>query len=164
MIEIPLEFSQDEARWLVEEWAKKYELDPVVVAAVVLQESAGNPWAIRYEPNYRWLYPAGGPLLVPRGVSEATEVAQQKTSFGLMQVLGAVAREHGCADPFLTVLCQPAKGLEYGCRHLAKQKKRWPATHKYLAAYNAGRPDVAAGMRYAAEVAARAERLREGWR
>lgn len=156
----PINYAQSESRALVEEYAKKYGLDPLILAALVAQESAGNPWAIRYEPGYRWVWQ--GPK--PKGVSEATEAVQLKTSFGLCQVMGSLARELGCMDPFLTILCQPAKGLDYGARHLANLKKRWPKTADYLAAYNAGHPGTAPGAAYANAVLARAERLKEVWK
>jgi len=46
-----------------------------------------------------------------------TELLFQQTSWGLMQIMGAVARERGFRG-WLTELCDPATNLEWGCRHL----------------------------------------------
>lgn len=135
--------TQAELQALVVEVAGAYELPPALVCAIVEQESAWNPYAMRYEPGYRWLWPSPEALDAPRGVSKETEIAQQRISWGLMQVMGAVAREHGCRSPYLSILCaEPRLGLEYGCRLLARLIGRYgrldlgPA----VSAYNAGRP------------------------
>ena len=36
--------------------AGRFKLDPYLIAAFCKVESNYNRWAIRYEPNYRWLY------------------------------------------------------------------------------------------------------------
>ena len=114
--------------------ATRHGLDPLLVQAMVTIESAGNPWAMRYEPGYTWLIPYSHPL-----VSEQTELTQQRTSWGLMQVMGATARELGCDAPYLACLCAPAVGLEFGCRYLARQLKRYDGdVQDAVAAYNAG--------------------------
>jgi len=103
-----------------------------LVRAIVQTESAGDPWAYRHEPGYRWL--VGNPTAMSQ-----TERIGQMSSWGLMQVMGAVAREAGFVGPF-PQLCDPAIGLDYGCRHLAgyfKKYQNWPDT---IASYNAGRP------------------------
>src|SRR5712692_9451618 len=48
-----------------------------------------------------------------------TEAAARALSWGLMQVMGQVAREAGFAGASLAELCDPAAGLEVGCRVLA---------------------------------------------
>jgi hypothetical protein len=54
--------------------------------------------AIRYEPAFRTRYVA------PLGLPPTEEVARS-ISWGLMQVMGQVAREHGFAGKFLSALC-----------------------------------------------------------
>lgn len=144
----------------VREAASAHGLDPAVVAGVVDTESGWNTWAIRYEPAYRWLYPSRRRVTHPHGVSTQTEIAQQKTSWGLLQVMGAVARELGYQEPFLSGLCMPALGLEYGCKHLANLVSRYGTINRALAAYNAGRPTSRRGMEYAARVLEAAETWR----
>ena len=119
--------------------AVKHQLPIGLVRAVVHVESSGDPWAMNAEGAYRYLWdvtrnapfrrlngheaamstpPEDFPSLLP--ADRDTEWAGQRASWGLMQVMGAVAREHGFTGPFLTELCDVATGLEYGGRHLAR--------------------------------------------
>lgn len=92
--------------------ASKHALDTALVCAVVEQESSWDTHAIRYEPAFRALYVA--PLKLP-----PTEEIARSISWGLMQVMGQVAREHGFSGKFLSALCDPATGLDIGCAVLA---------------------------------------------
>ena len=92
--------------------AEKHALDASLACAVIEQESAWDPHAMRYEPAFRARYVA------PLGLPPTEEVARS-TSWGLMQVMGQVAREHGFAGKFLSALCDPAVGLDIGCAVLA---------------------------------------------
>ena len=106
--------------------AKKHGLDPALVCALCEVESSWIPWAVRYEPKYRWLYNLQGGISVDVGLyepEEATEAVQQKISWGLLQIMGAVARERGFRG-WLTELCDPTVNLEWGCKHL-----RWMIDH-----------------------------------
>ena len=79
-------------------------LDPALVCAVVEQESAWNPWAMRYEPLFFSKYVAG---LYTNNKISATEAYARGFSWGLMQVMGQVAREAGFDSLFLAALCDP---------------------------------------------------------
>ncbi|HKV06301.1 MAG TPA: transglycosylase SLT domain-containing protein [Candidatus Acidoferrales bacterium] len=92
--------------------AARHALDPALVCAVVEQESSWDAHAIRYESAFRSRYVA------PLGLPPTEEVARS-ISWGLMQVMGQVAREHGFHEPFLSALCEPATGLDVGCAVLA---------------------------------------------
>ncbi|MGA8013365.1 MAG: lytic transglycosylase domain-containing protein [Candidatus Acidiferrales bacterium] len=92
--------------------ATRHALDPALVCAVVEQESAWDAHAIRYEPGFRARYVA------PLGLPPTEEVARS-ISWGLMQVMGQVAREHGFDGKFLSALCDPATGLDIGCAVLS---------------------------------------------
>src|SRR5271163_3329752 len=94
--------------------AYEHGLDPALVCAVVEQESAWDAHAIRYEPGFRARYVA--PLELP-----PTEETARSISWGLLQVMGQVAREHGFQGPFLSALCDPSAGLEIGCTVLASK-------------------------------------------
>lgn len=120
---------------LIDAAAVRHGLDPVLVAAIIQQESAGNTWAFRFEPGFRWFSDYVNPAC-----SRTTERNAQATSWGLMQIMGAVARERGCTAPFLSALCDPTVGLEYGCRHLAWLKGRGYTLHEVISAYNQGSP------------------------
>jgi soluble lytic murein transglycosylase-like protein len=107
--------------------AEKHGMDAALLCAIIEQESNWDPWALRHEVGYTWLYDiaarkpwrAGLRIPAPAGVSSDTEYFGQKTSWGLLQVMGAVARERGFAGKFFSELCSPAVGLEIGCKHLA---------------------------------------------
>jgi soluble lytic murein transglycosylase-like protein len=99
---------------LAAKWAAKYGLNPYIVAAVCEQESGWNPFAVRWEPAFFQRY------VVPQGLGDSTEAYTRAMSFGLLQVMGEVAREEGFAGKFLTELCDPDTGLDYGCRKLKK--------------------------------------------
>ena len=66
--------------------AAQHSLDAALICAIVEQESAWDPHAIRYEPAFRSRYVA------PLGLPPTEEVARS-ISWGLMQVMGQVARE-----------------------------------------------------------------------
>ena len=128
--------------------AAAHTLDPALVCAVIEQESAWNPWAVRYEPAFLSRYVAP---LYTAGKLSATETYTRSMSWGLMQVMGQVAREFGFAANSLPELCDPATGVELGCRILAKRLARAsgdvPAA---LLAWNGG-----GNPNYSAEVLAR---------
>ncbi len=98
--------------------AEAHQLGAALVCAICEQESAWNPWAIRYEPAFFAHYVA--PQLAAGQISN-TEAQARAFSWGLMQVMGQVAREHnfGAASASssapLSQLCDPATGLEIGC-------------------------------------------------
>src|SRR5579864_2482097 len=99
---------------LARDAATRGALDPALVCAVIEQESAWDAHAIRYEPGFRARYVA------PLGLPPTEEVARS-ISWGLMQVMGQVAREHGFNGKFLSALCDPAAGLDIGCTVLASK-------------------------------------------
>jgi soluble lytic murein transglycosylase-like protein len=123
-------------------------LDPALVCAVIEQESAWNPWAVRYEPGFLSRYVAP---LYTAGKLSATEAYTRAMSWGLMQVMGQVAREAGFEEASLAELCDPFVGVDWGCRLLAARKARAKCdVATALLAWNGGaNPD------YPAEVLAR---------
>jgi soluble lytic murein transglycosylase-like protein len=129
--------------------AEDHGIDATLVCAVVEQESAWDTHAMRYEPAFRTHYVA--PLRLP-----ATEEIARSISWGLMQVMGQVAREHGFTGKFLSALGDPNIGLAIGCEVLgtkivAAQNDIWRA----LELWNGGaNPD------YAAQVIARVGRYK----
>lgn len=146
---------------LVQSTAARHGLSPLLVSAVVQVESTGNPYAWNPEPHYRWFWnvrtnqpfrtltraeieaetpPVDFPCLA--GDRDQEWWAQQ-ASWGLMQVMGAVARELGFNRKYLTQLTDPEDSLEYGCRKLLQLKGRYFEAHGWagvIAAYNAGSP------------------------
>lgn len=101
---------------LAQQKAEKYGLESSLVCAVIEQESAWNPWALRYEPAFyaRYIVPS-----LEVGHFGATEAHARATSWGLMQVIGQTAREVGFGGPYLSELCDPEVGIEIGCKYLS---------------------------------------------
>ena len=97
--------------------AEAHALWPEVVCAIVEQESSWNPWALRYEPAFYERYIA--PQLARGNIADPTESHARAFSWGLMQVMGQAAREHGFNGASLAALCEPAAGIEIGCRVFA---------------------------------------------
>lgn len=116
--------------------AKKHLINPNLVTAIVGIESAYNTDAVRYESHYKWLYKPDE-FAKQLGLSVETESELQKFSYGLMQCMGAVARENGFSGPLFR-LCRPDLGLEYGCAHFAKYFRKYNDLKRTLAAYNGG--------------------------
>jgi len=150
--------------------ATQYSIDPALVCAVIEQESQWEQWAINPEPDYRYLWdvakwkpfrtlapaerfaekpPADFPCM--RGEDRDAEWWGQQMSWGLMQEMGAVARECGFKGRFLAQICDVDTGLEYGCAHLARKLERAGGNvSQALQAWNGG-----GNPNYAAEVQAR---------
>ena len=103
---------------MVQQVAAAHELDPALVCAVIEQESCWNPWAMRYEPAFFAKYVAS---LYTNNKVSATEAYARGFSWGLMQVMGQVAREAGFDSPFLSALCDPEQGIAIGCKVLRKK-------------------------------------------
>jgi len=142
------------AKKAIQDAADEHRIPVMVLEGIVRTESGGNPLAMRVEPDYKWLWdvqrnaPArdvtGRDFPSPDYVSRQTEYWGQKTSWGLMQIMGATAREMGFEEPFFSALCaNPAKGMYYGCLFLRRLADRYLEKHGWpgvVAAYNAGAP------------------------
>lgn len=118
--------------------ADEFNLDRALVAAIVKVESAGQARSMRFEPG--WQYPPVNHRAFASnlGITEQTEAVLQKCSFGLMQVMGAVARELGFTGHLID-LCEPETGLHYGCMKLKKLFERYGSYEPdVIAGYNAG--------------------------
>lgn len=136
---------------LIKKKATKYGLEWELVAAVIWQESRGNPWAYRVEPAFYRRYIESTPRDQLPGYfpdfppNSASERAARATSLGLMQIMGNTARMVGYKKRELTRLCVPAINLEYGCRYLKQCINRADGGSYQekikggLAAYNTGR-------------------------
>ena len=131
---------------VVRERALAHGLKPEIVMAVCEQESGWNTYAVRFEPAFEEKYIK--PIL---DHMPPTEALTRAMSFGLMQIMGQVARELGFKEPFLTQLVDPFLGAHYGCLKLVRCYAL--ASGEDVAAllhYNGG-----SNPKYAAEVLAR---------
>lgn len=107
------------------------DLPVALVKAICMKESSFREWAHKPEDHYRWL--VGDKLTMG-----ATERSGQKMSWGLMQVMGANARESGFTGTFLSELCDPYVGLKYGMLYLRRLHKKYGDWHDVISSYNAG--------------------------
>lgn len=138
--------------------ATAFKLDPYLVAAQVLVESGGNPFAWNPEPRYHYLWDVrkNAPFRSLRPSESANEDPPtdfpslrgdpdqewwgQQASWGLMQVMGALARENGFDGPYLTQLTDPLVNLHVGCAHLTKLLEWAKGDYaQAFAAYNGGK-------------------------
>lgn len=131
---------------LIDAAAIKHGLDPLLVAALVWQESAFNTDGFRHEPAFWNRYLKGNPKykhLNPRRVS---------SSYGLMQCLYCRLLEDKIADNDAwppETLFVPEVGMDIGCAFFGEllnwARKGWPdrtdteLTLSALASYNGGR-------------------------
>jgi soluble lytic murein transglycosylase-like protein len=120
--------------------SEKHGVDPNLIGAIIMCESAGNPWACRFEPH---VYRRGTYINLkakrPATCSADTEKVFQSTSFGLMQIMGFNLRDMGF-EGWLPEVCTPEINIEYGCRFVARLLKRWPRIEDTVSAYNQGSP------------------------
>jgi len=137
--------------------AGRFGLPASFVAAIVSVESSCNIYAMRYEPEYQYLWDVekSHPIRVNDEISPTrfphfsftnsiTEFVGQKISWGPMQIIGATARELGYKLEF-PLLCGEL-GVEYGCKYLRVMADRWYDKYGWTgvaAAYNAGSVRIA---------------------
>lgn len=127
----------------------EHGLNPALVCAVIEQESAWDPCAIRYDPAFSDRYII--PMLQRGEITSKTDAVARAISWGLMQVMGQTAREHGFTGTYLSELTLPGYAVEIGCKVLAESIRRESGDiARGLERYNGGgNPD------YATEVMAR---------
>lgn len=145
---------------IIEAAALRIGVPAAIAVAIARTESGLNRFAMRVEPGYRYLWDVANNApfdlgndrsdsrVPPKrfvgmpGAHAGTEWIGQQTSWGCMQVMGAIARELGHRGYF-TELCQTDIGAEYGCRLLARYRDRYYKAAGWrgvIASYNAGAP------------------------
>lgn len=110
-----------------------------IICGIVEKESSFNPYSARYEPHYRWLFRPER-FYGSYSSSIKTEIVFQKTSWGLMQVMGAVARELGYERPLPLLLSDIDAQLQIGVEYFKTLLDRYGDLTDAIAAYNAGTP------------------------
>ncbi len=171
-------------RPLIESQAAIFDVPATFIAAIVKVESNGNPYAWNPEPRYRYLWdvkqrapfrpltkfeleseipPADFPT---KAGDRDQEWWGQAASWGLMQVMGAVAREQGFSGDYLTEMTDPGLNLYYGCK-VIKGLVLWSGSdyNRVAAAYNAGRGGwrSPAGAAYALKVQKALKEVKATW-
>lgn len=139
--------SKAEIYSIAEENAELLDIDLALILAVITVESNFDTFAHRYEPQWHY-YQTDTQISAfahSNGISVLTERIDEATSFGLMQIMGSVARELGFLDK-LPELFLPERGLRYGCLKLSQLLKKYPDQSDAISAYNQGSPRRVAGM------------------
>lgn len=120
----------------VSEAASKYEICPRTLAALCLTESNFNPWAVRFEP--KWRYFSG---LRRNAKKNNTTISTMRTlyqmSFGLCQIMGGRYYDEG-GQGLPTELFDPEVNLEYAAKIVSKIFERHHYPWEVYAIYNAG--------------------------
>lgn len=109
-----------------------------LIGAIIQTESSGNKFACRFEPGYKYLYKPKE-FAKDIGITEATETIFQMTSWGLCQIMGAVARETGLKGHIFQLLDEQIN-IQYCCKIIKKLAQRYTERDDIIAAYNAGIP------------------------
>lgn len=115
----------------------------MLLAAVIHQESAGNPYAVRYEPAFFKKYVEDKTRktmlgYVPTRCSFETEARLRAHSFGLMQCMGQLLRERGFKAEFLTEALDPKTNLKWGSEYLQTLLLKHQDTEAALLRWNGG--------------------------
>jgi soluble lytic murein transglycosylase-like protein len=145
-------------------FADSFQLPPSFIAAVIQEESRFEPWAARTEPHYK------RKAIVQRQAREwskrwrgapsyETELDDRARSFGLMQVMGQLAREQRLASRYLGELYLPPNTIYHGAKRLRVLLDRYRGdTLSAISAYNQGnnrkRGETFANARYVYRVCA----------
>lgn len=111
-------------------------LDPDVIEAIVMVESAGNPKVARYEKSFSYLWKDLEFSKIQK-ITQETERIMQKTSWGLGQVMGATARWLGYSA-WLPDLCEPKTSAFWMCRYYKRVCSKQLYLNDALSVYNAG--------------------------
>jgi soluble lytic murein transglycosylase-like protein len=113
--------------------------DVALIYAIIETESGWNPYTVRYEPEWKYIVSIPDNLLKSLGITRITEEQLQKFSWGLMQVMGSVARELNFTG-LLTELVNPQTNVNLGIRHFKKFLDKYKNIEDAIASYNAGSP------------------------
>jgi soluble lytic murein transglycosylase-like protein len=112
-----------------------YRIDPFWVKAIISTESQWNRYALRYEPEYNYLY--NPKKYIGPNISYSTELCCQRISWGLGQIMGALAREQG-HEGVMSTLLDPPINIRHICIRLDTLKKYSAESDFIFAGYNAG--------------------------
>jgi len=123
---------------VISDVASQENVPSALLGAIVFCESGGNPFAARFEKEYKYVLNTKK-FAAENGITETTEMMLQMTSWGLCQLMGAVGREYGLKGSILQLL-EPKINLEIACKLIKKLTSRFPERDDIIAAYNAGTP------------------------
>lgn len=114
---------------------KIYQIDPKWVKAIITTESNWNQYAVRYEANYSYIFNPS--RFTNTEISMSTEIATQKMSWGLCQIMGGLAREQGHTG-LMAELVNPDVNIKHLCVRLCHLKKISENEDDIFSMYNGG--------------------------
>lgn len=117
-------------------YANRWDVDPNMIAAFIMKESYNNQYAMRHEPNWKYLCNQRD-FAEKLKITVGTEVICQSSSWGLMQVMGTVARELGFQG-HLPMLVEIPLNLSIGVQKFKKLMQKYGDLHDAVSAYNQG--------------------------
>jgi soluble lytic murein transglycosylase-like protein len=126
-------------------------IDPEVYLAICTVESSLNPFALRYEPAYRYTTRCAD-WASNFHITPTTEEALQRFSYGASQIMGGVLREYGYGKHLALWIADLEAPIIYGAKHLKKFMIRYPTLEEAVASYNAGSPRRTPGMMFENQV------------
>jgi hypothetical protein len=128
----------------IEHVADSFALPPSLLAGIIQEESRFEPWAARVEPHYKRksIVQAGSRNWSKRYrnlPTYETELDDRSRSFGLMQVMGQLAREQGFAGRYLSEMHLPMNAITHGAKRFRELLDRYRGdTLSAISAYNQG--------------------------
>ena len=124
---------------LIVSTARGAQVPPELVLGIIEAESGGDPHATKINATYPYTMMQAKR---PAGCSVDMERMCQKTAWGLMQVMGATARELGF-DGWLSELVGPETNVRLGIEFLRRKMSQYferDGIEGVAAAYNGGAP------------------------
>jgi soluble lytic murein transglycosylase-like protein len=119
--------------------ARQAQVPPELALALIEVESGGNPYAVRLMANYPYTVMQAKR---PTACDLSTENIMQKTTWGLMRLMGATARSLGF-DGWLPELVEPKVCIPLGVKYLKRLMGRYHGKYGLagvVSAYDAGTP------------------------
>jgi len=129
-------FKKERINLSIKKYSEKYGIPQDIIRAIIEVESGYNTNAIRYEEHFMWFEKPFTDYHFHKG----TERTSQQISWGLMQIMGSVARQNGFKGNYLPKLLKPEVGIKYGCKHLKSYYKRYGNWKDAISSYNQGSP------------------------
>jgi hypothetical protein len=121
---------------VIKEEAKRVGINWVILAATAEKESNSRQWALRYESGWKYFFKPDEHAVLC-GVSVETERQCQKMSWGMTQIMGAVARELGFSLP-MGKLFEPIINFHFCALKYKKLLEQYPLLPDAISAYNQG--------------------------
>jgi soluble lytic murein transglycosylase-like protein len=128
---------------IIRQVAIEKNIDPVLLAAIVMVESSGNTNAKHFEQRYRlnsFLISQAKLNSVQFGHSFHLELKNTQTAWGLMQIVGGTARSMLHFKGPLPKLLDARVNLRLGSDFILLLKSKYKRKTDVISAYNQGQP------------------------